>query len=673
MSCGTKIDAEAKFCPFCGASAGPLPEPVSAENTTSAYAPERSRDTTAYTPSGVAAQSREGGGNWGPQTAARRSPKPSPKKKKLPTVALIGIIAGAAAIIAATVLTIVVFDVFNLFGDDASKTPAELLSLGENSLLELDYEQAIIYFERLIDIEPKNTRGYTGLAEAFAGMGNIEEAILALEDGVIATEGARRVQKMLDELLGANAAVTEIPVEPEELAIEITQIDNSAFPKMTIFARITDRAGDTVKNLRSEHFTVKETTGGGVEYVAEIQDIHLRGETDSVSINLVLDQSGSMSGGKMEQAKQAAATLLSEIEAAGRDSVEVMSFSDYVYLRREFTSDMALAREAVYAVEPYDMTAFYDALCSAVLQTNARSGAKCVIVFTDGLENASSYTYDDAVHLAKTTGIPVYIIGIGDEIDADLLTKAAADMGGRYYYAEVDNLADILSEIYLDIYEEQKNLYQITYTSSFGEETDIYRTVLVSANRNEGYYGEVAREYIPVVNINDAFSESFKNKDYIIPDSASRLITDSDLAGLSLAELRIARNEIYARRGRRFNDPLLNQWFYSKSWYLSIPNKYSPDVFNSVVSLSTTENKNATYILQYEQTRMESSVIFPNCLSIPLTEYDVSLTKPVLQRGLSELYSMAGVTQGNVSALPDVARQNAELIQSAIDKPDVTY
>ena len=42
---------------------------------------------------------------------------------------------------------------------------AELLDLGEKFLLEQDYKQAAVYFEKLIEIEPKSPRGYIGLAQ----------------------------------------------------------------------------------------------------------------------------------------------------------------------------------------------------------------------------------------------------------------------------------------------------------------------------------------------------------------------------------------------------------------------------------------------------------------------------------------------------------------------------
>lgn len=56
-------------------------------------------------------------------------------------------------------------------------------------------------------------------------------------------------------------------------------------------------------------------------------------------------------------------------------------------------------------------------------------------------------------------------------------------------------------------------------------------------------------------------------QDYILPESSTRLLSASDIAGLSKEQLRIARNEIYARHGRLFTTEELQQYFNSKSWY----------------------------------------------------------------------------------------------------------
>ncbi|MGO9361416.1 MAG: YARHG domain-containing protein [Xanthobacteraceae bacterium] len=83
-------------------------------------------------------------------------------------------------------------------------------------------------------------------------------------------------------------------------------------------------------------------------------------------------------------------------------------------------------------------------------------------------------------------------------------------------------------------------------------------------------------------------------RDFIFPDSDRRLLQPSELSRLSATELRIARNEIYARRGRFFQSDDLRQHFGSFAWYR--PNSWNP-------SLNAVEQQNVQMILNAEQHR----------------------------------------------------------------------
>lgn len=56
-------------------------------------------------------------------------------------------------------------------------------------------------------------------------------------------------------------------------------------------------------------------------------------------------------------------------------------------------------------------------------------------------------------------------------------------------------------------------------------------------------------------------------RDYIIADSYTRALTTDELTTLTREELQIARNEILARHGRKFEDENMKMYFESKSWY----------------------------------------------------------------------------------------------------------
>ena len=94
----------------------------------------------------------------------------------------------------------------------------------------------------------------------------------------------------------------------------------------------------------------------------------------------------------------------------------------------------------------------------------------------------------------------------------------------------------------------------------------------------------------------DNYSDSSEENEYVLPDSAKRKLKKSDLKGLSIEELRIARNEIYARHGRMFDDKNLQKYFDSQSWYEgTVPaSEFPEDVLSSV------EKKNVAFIRQFE-------------------------------------------------------------------------
>ena len=70
--------------------------------------------------------------------------------------------------------------------------------------------------------------------------------------------------------------------------------------------------------------------------------------------------------------------------------------------------------------------------------------------------------------------------------------------------------------------------------------------------------------------------------EYILPDSDSVYIQTSTLEDLTAEQCKLARNEIYARHGRRFNDESIQEYFDQCSWYEGTiaPEDFSDDVLN---------------------------------------------------------------------------------------------
>lgn len=90
----------------------------------------------------------------------------------------------------------------------------------------------------------------------------------------------------------------------------------------------------------------------------------------------------------------------------------------------------------------------------------------------------------------------------------------------------------------------------------------------------------------------------YNGNDYILPNSGTVLLTKSDIAGMSKEDLALARNEIYARHGRKFQSAVYQQYFESKSWYKENPS-YNYDDENA--NLNEIEIKNVQFIIDAEK------------------------------------------------------------------------
>lgn len=81
---------------------------------------------------------------------------------------------------------------------------------------------------------------------------------------------------------------------------------------------------------------------------------------------------------------------------------------------------------------------------------------------------------------------------------------------------------------------------------------------------------------------------------YILPQSSERLLTDSDVDGMSYDDMQMAINEIYARHGRKFSSQSVQSYFDEQSWYQGTvePEDFSDSVFSQI------EGENVLFLLK---------------------------------------------------------------------------
>lgn len=95
-------------------------------------------------------------------------------------------------------------------------------------------------------------------------------------------------------------------------------------------------------------------------------------------------------------------------------------------------------------------------------------------------------------------------------------------------------------------------------------------------------------------------SENEKNSEYIFPYSDSEYLTKSDVKKLSANEINLAKNELYARHGRKFEREDLQEYFENCSWYIPIYTAKKWDKYGDSYFFNKYEIKNRNLLKKWE-------------------------------------------------------------------------
>ncbi len=163
-------------------------------------------------------------------------------------------------------------------------------------------------------------------------------------------------------------------------------------------------------------------------------------EAMTLDVMLVIDQSGSMEGPKMAGARAAAIDFVTELDF-GQVQAGVVLFASQIDLARELGGDPQELVRAIARADAGGGTNIADALEEAreeLLGPRGRAGAaKALVLLTDGKPEGGFDPVERAREEARTTrdaGIALYSIGLGGDIDRDLMREMAGE-ADRYFEA----------------------------------------------------------------------------------------------------------------------------------------------------------------------------------------------------------------------------------------------
>lgn len=161
-----------------------------------------------------------------------------------------------------------------------------------------------------------------------------------------------------------------------------------------------------------------------------------------LSLAIVIDRSGSMSGAPIENAKAAALSMLRQLDSG--DAFSVVSYSSaartVLAMQRATEASKAAARAAIETIDASGGTCIscgLEAGAAEVARSPVAGGLRRMLVISDGQANAGVYDRDELAGLAARTaarGVSISTAGVGLEFDEATMRRLAEVGRGNYYF-----------------------------------------------------------------------------------------------------------------------------------------------------------------------------------------------------------------------------------------------
>ncbi len=173
---------------------------------------------------------------------------------------------------------------------------------------------------------------------------------------------------------------------------------------VSVNATVTDRNGHFVPGLRAEDFAVLED--GERQTITQFET-----ERVPVSLGIVLDTSGSMSGERMTAAREAVGRFVDLL--GPDDEMFLYRFDSRPMLVQGWTEDRRTLMRRLGSVTPTGGTALYDAVAEAIpLAASGTRRKKALVVISDGNDTNSEIQLSEVRQLIRESEVMVYAIGI---------------------------------------------------------------------------------------------------------------------------------------------------------------------------------------------------------------------------------------------------------------------
>jgi VWFA-related protein len=242
-----------------------------------------------------------------------------------------------------------------------------------------------------------------------------------------------------------------------------------------------------------------KVTDNGIAQDVRLMDL----EAQPFSAVLAFDASSSVQGAKLEQLRLAAQAFTSRL--GRRDQASLVTFSHKIGLLQAPTTDREALQHALLRIDPQGSTALIDAVFLCLKKSWGR-GRPLIVLFTDGVDNASFFSNADLLQAARESSALLHVVGSRElpppptlfvraprfeEPDhAYLLRRAAETTGGAYWWADEGSL----DKTFLKILEVVSARYVLAYEPS-GVPREGHHRLKVSVKRS-GVQVRARQEYV---------------------------------------------------------------------------------------------------------------------------------------------------------------------------------
>ena len=253
---------------------------------------------------------------------------------------------------------------------------------------------------------------------------------------------------------------------------------------VTLTLTVTDLYGRYVSGLGKKAFSVFDNN-------AE-QDITYFSDSDApVSVGILFDVSGSMSGDKINKARKALERFIATSHPS--DEYFLIAFNNRAQLLLDRTRDGEAVIQKLTLVEPKRNTALYDAVYLGVDRvTHGAHQKRALLIISDGQDNSSRYNFNEVRRAMKESDVVTYAVGIMDSHDIGnplgmqgqaFLDELTSVTGGKSFYPTTDvELDEIFERIALEL----RHQYSIGYTPKDFQPDGKWRKVKVKVKPPRG-------------------------------------------------------------------------------------------------------------------------------------------------------------------------------------------